>query len=101
MEASPQTFGGILAKHPKEKNCVQFDITEEAGINWHSFPQQSNQEKIEQLKTFHWEDEELTELEFVSSHKCGLRKRNINQSGWACDKLAGVKTCFSGITGFY
>ena len=48
-----------------------------------------------------WKDIEVPEKQLVSSHGCALKHMHTKTNGWNCDKIKGLKKCYSGLTGFY
>jgi hypothetical protein len=58
--------------------------------------------QIKMLPEAMWKDIQIEDQVKTRSHpSCFLVKKGITTSGWACNKLKGLNTCYSGITGFY
>ena len=55
---------------------------------------------INQLKEDQWQDVLIEDNVKTLSHEHVLKSRGLKNTGWDCDHLAGIKKCYSGLTGF-
>ena len=64
-------------------------------------PNAQRLQKRAMLQEHQWKDIKVPQKVKVYSHKHHLTDRGIANNGWNCNKLQGVKQCYSGLNGFH